>query len=138
MDDFFFIVFPLLGAAFIIAVVILALWKKYSIPKLLCGLMVLWALVSIPCTALLYLFFRDLKSGFILSLSFGVMAAWGIVFCSLTIIERVGTKGAKELSSDIIKNGELFWLLRLFQAWGALLLGGALGLIYRWAKKKPA
>jgi hypothetical protein len=136
MDDFFFVVFPFLGGIFIIALVILALWKKYSIPKLLCGFIVLWALVSIPCTALLYLFFKDAKSGFILSLSLGIMAAWLIMWCSLTIIERVGTKGAKELSSDIIKNGELFWLLRLFQAWGALLLGGALGLIYRWAKKK--
>jgi hypothetical protein len=129
--------------SYLIAIIIFGKIKKYKIIKLICGLTILWIIVSIIFTGLIYLLtggsintVNGTKSSLFLSVFIGIIIGWTFTLCgTLLIIEKVGNNGVCFVASDIIKNGQSILVIRLFQALIVLIFGSALKLIYKFSKK---
>ncbi|MDR3122534.1 MAG: hypothetical protein LBU16_01985 [Treponema sp.] len=129
---------------YIAAIIIFGKIKKYNTIKLFCGLTILWVLLSVIFVGIIYLITggsintkNGIKSSLDLSIAIGALIGWGIALMGgLLLIERVGKEGVRAVSSDIIKNGQSYWALRLLQSWTVLLVGSMLKIIYKWSKKQ--
>ena len=127
---------------YIVAIIIFSRKKNYNVIRLFCGFTVLWILISIIFTGIIYILTggiintsNGIKSSFELSVFIGFLIGWLITLAGgLSIIERTGTEDAGTLSKDIIKNGQQIILIRLLIALVVLIFGLPLKLIYKWAK----
>jgi hypothetical protein len=128
---------------YITAIIIFSKIKKYNTIKLFCGLTILWALLSVIFAGIIYLTTggsintrNGIKSSRDLSIIIGILIGWAnALMGGLLLIERVGKESVRAVSSDIIKNGQSHWVLRLLQSWAVLLVGSMLKIIYKWSKK---
>ncbi|MDR2608425.1 MAG: hypothetical protein LBC57_08525 [Treponema sp.] len=128
---------------YITSIIIFGKIKKYNIIKLFCGLTALGALLSVIFAGIIYLITggsintkNGPESSLALSMFIGILIGFVTAWLSgLFLIERVGKESARAVSSDILKNGQSYWVLRLLQSWAVLLVGSLLKILYKWSKK---
>ena len=141
MVEFFSVIGTLFISVYIVVIVIFSKVKKYNAIKLICSLTILWTILSIIFAFLIFLItggtintVKGVESSLFLSIILGIIIGWGISLGSIIEIERIGNAGASSIASDIIKNGNNFLIIRLFQALIMLLFGTIIRLIYNWSK----